>query len=454
MQSIFPFESMLVFGFISVMLLIGIVLRAKIPLIQKFLFPSCLVGGILGMVLVNLGLIKIEADRLETFAYHLFNLSFISIGLTRSEKSKPDAAAGKEYFKGPLWMALVQGISFPLQAMIGGIFVWIFAFSGMEIFKTFGFLAPLGFNEGPGQALSFGKVWEGAGFEHAVTIGLTFAALGFFFAFFAGVPLANWGIKKGLSAYGGKELPRDLLTGITAKGQKCEPAGELTLHSANVETLAFQAALVGLVYLIAYFLVGSLAAMFEPDVAKALWGFVFIFGLGIALVLKWLLEKAGVDYLIDPGLQRRITGWSVDFLIVSTVAAIQLLVVWKYLLPVACISLSIGILTALVILFLGRRIWSYNLERILAIFGTVTGTVSSGLLLLRIVDPEFKTPVAMELAVMNIFAIPLIFVCLLLVNAPLWWGWSLGLTLFAFSGILLASLTTIRLLKFWGSPKF
>ena len=41
----------------------------------------------------------------------------------------------------------------------------------------------LGFNEGPGQALSFGKVWEGIGYENAATIGATFATIGFFFAF-------------------------------------------------------------------------------------------------------------------------------------------------------------------------------------------------------------------------------------------------------------------------------
>ncbi len=98
--------------------------------------------------------------------------------------------------------------------------------------------------------------------------------------------------------------------------------------------------------------------------------------------------------------------------------------------------------------------WSYPLERTAALYGAVTGTVSSGLLLLRIADPEFKTPVAIELAVMNVFSIIPIGICLMLVNGPLWWNWSLGLTSLIFLGIMLLCLFLIRVLKLWGAPKF
>ena len=63
MQTLFPFEHLLIFGFLSIMLLIGVVLRSTIPIIQKFLFPSCLIGGILGMILMNSGLIEVEPHK-------------------------------------------------------------------------------------------------------------------------------------------------------------------------------------------------------------------------------------------------------------------------------------------------------------------------------------------------------------------------------------------------------
>jgi glutamate:Na+ symporter, ESS family len=454
MQSPFPFESMLVFGYLATMLLTGVLLRAKISFFQRFLMPSCLIGGILGLILLNVGLMRVPIANLETFAYHFFNISFISVGLARNETSKTTSKSTIRLFKAPLWMALTQSAVFPLQAIAGGMFVALFGLFGIELFPTFGFLAPLGFEEGPGQALSIGKVWQEFGFEHATTIGLTFAAMGFFFSFFVGVPLVNWGIRKGFSAKGPKSLSQDFLTGIISKNQKRKSAGGLSLHSSNLDSLTFHTALVGLVYILTYGLVKYLGLIVPADVASILWGFFFIFGLGIALGVRWIMERFGVEHLNDPGIQRRITGWSVDFLIVSTVMAIKLTIVWQYILPISAISLVSGALTTLLVIYLGKRIWSYNFERTIAIYGVVTGTVSSGLLLLRIADPDFETPVAIDIALMNVFSIPSIGFYLVLVNGPLWWGWSITTSLLIFLGFMILSLGLIRILKFWGSPKF
>jgi ESS family glutamate:Na+ symporter len=351
-------------------------------------------------------------------------------------------------------MALIQGSCFGLQAAVGGLLVMLFGVFGLELFPTFGFLAPLGFEEGPGQALSVGKVWEGFGFAQAATLGLTFAAIGYFFAFFVGVPLVNRGIRKGRAAHGAKDLPRDLLTGIISRDNPAESAGKLTLHTGNVDSMAFQAAFVGLVYLMTYAFVKYFGMLLPPDAAKIMWGFFFVFGLMFALLVRLLIQQFGVDHLIDPGIQRRITGWSIDFLMVATIMAIQLPVVRKFIGPISVISIANGLLTTGLVVYLGNRLWRYNLERTAAVYGAVTGTVSCGLLLLRIADPDFKTPVAIEIAVMNVFSIVPIGGCLLLVNAPLWWDWGVGTTSIAFIGLLAVGLALIRVLKFWGSPKF
>jgi ESS family glutamate:Na+ symporter len=450
MTTPFPFESMLVFGGLASMLLIGVLLRARVPFFQRFLFPSCLIGGVIGLILVNFRVIKIAVSDLEIFAYHFFNISFISVGLTHGNDQKDSSPRGKAFIKGPAWMALVQGSCFGLQAAVGGLLVILFGVLGMELFPTFGFLAPLGFEEGPGQALSVGKVWEGFGFEQAATIGLTFAAIGYLFAFFVGVPIVNRGIRNGQATYAAKALPRDFLTGIIPRDKQTETAGTLTLHPGNVDSMAFQAALVGLVYLLTYGFVKYTGLLLPPDAAKIMWGFFFVFGLLFAFCVRLLIQKLGAEHLIDPGIQRRITGWSIDFLIVATVMAIQFLVVWKYALPIFLISILNGVLTTLVVIYLGKRLWGHNLERTAAVYGAVTGTVSCGLLLLRIADPDFKTPVAIEIAVMNVLSIVPIGGCLLLVNAPLWWNWGVGATSLVFLGVMAAGLALIRLLKLWG----
>jgi ESS family glutamate:Na+ symporter len=61
MASPFPFEPMLVFGWLASMLLIGVLLRARMPFFQRFLFPGCLIGGIASLILINTHIINIAA---------------------------------------------------------------------------------------------------------------------------------------------------------------------------------------------------------------------------------------------------------------------------------------------------------------------------------------------------------------------------------------------------------
>lgn len=454
MEAPFPFEAILAFGAMSVMLLIGIFLRAKVRFFQRFLFPSCLIGGILGWLLISLKVINVSTDILETFAYHFFIISFISVGLTYDDTPQ-EPGATRKILGGAWWMAMIEGITVPIQLLIGSAIVGIFLLFGKELFPTFGFLVPIGFTEGPGQALAFGKVWEtDFGFEHAATIGLTFAAVGYLFAFFAGVPLVNWGIRRGLSSTTSGTLPDDVIKGIVPRDQEKESAGQLTLHSGNVDTLAFHAALIGLVYVLTYFFVKMLAALIGPQAGPISWGFCFFYGMFIALILRTIMKKLGIRHLINPGVQRRITGWSVDFLIVATVMAIQAVVVWEYILPISLMCIFSWVATLWSILYLGRRLDRLGFERAVAIYGTCTGTVSTGLLLLRIADPEFKSPVAFELALMNVMAIPFIATYMVLMNAPLWWHWSLGFTCLIYFGFMVLCLVMIKLFRFWGKPKF
>ena len=134
MQEIFPFENMLVLSSLAVFLLLGVILRAKLPCLQRFLIPSCLIGGFIVMILRNIFLQDIlPYATLEIMVYHLFNLSFISVGLTPAKES-----GDTQRFKidGALGMGLIQGVIFPLQAIIGGLLTLLFIYAGFNIFST------------------------------------------------------------------------------------------------------------------------------------------------------------------------------------------------------------------------------------------------------------------------------------------------------------------------------
>ncbi|MBS3808810.1 MAG: hypothetical protein KGY38_01470 [Desulfobacterales bacterium] len=445
----FPFEAVLMFGLFSILLLAGVLLRAWLGFLQKLLFPASLIGGLIGFALINLHGFGLDVEMIKAFAYHFFNISFISVGLTPPEFEPGAKSREAVIFKGSVWMAVLQAATFSLQALVGAFFVYVFMLLGTELFQTFGFLVPLAFNEGPGQALSIGRAWETFGFADASTIGLTFATIGFFFAFFVGVPLANVGLRKKRLK---KESPdRFFLQGILPARQKAASAGGVTTHSSNLDCLAFHLAQVGLAYVITYFGVLGLTSIVPQEAAGIIWGFFFLFGLVTAIILRKILEFTPFGHLMDPPLQRRITGMSIDYLIVATGCGIELLVVWEYAAPIIVTAIFAGLLTTLLVIVLGRRLSDYQLERTVAMYGVVTGTVSCGLLLLRIVDPELKTPAAREIGFMNIFTVPVVGGLTFFLNVPLWWGWSLASTCLVLLAVFLISFALLYRRGFWAS---
>jgi ESS family glutamate:Na+ symporter len=214
-QSFMPL--LIAFAWMSGMLLIGTFFRAKIKLFQKFLFPSCLIGGVFGFIFMSMGWIEIHHETFMLIAFHLFSLGFVSIGLTGGNGKE----VGKTIFKGSLWMALAWTASLSIQSITGaGIIFGLNQFFD-PIFEGLGFLVGHGYTQGPGQTLAIASVWQKSfHVPDVVTIGLTFAAIGFFVAAFIGVPLANWGVRKGFATNTPEDLPDDFITGILSTSRK------------------------------------------------------------------------------------------------------------------------------------------------------------------------------------------------------------------------------------------
>lgn len=400
-QSFMPL--LIALGWMSGMLLIGTFIRAKVAIFQKYLFPASLIGGILGFILISAGAVRVPHEAFALIGFHLFSLGFVSIGLTGSGGIK---GVGKTVLKGSLWMALIWTASLSIQSIIG--FGALFGLNKITtpVFEGLGFLAGHGFTQGPGQTVAIAAIWENAfKIPDAVSVGLTFAAAGFFVAAFVGVTIANWGVRKGFATNTPKDLPEAFLKGILKKGSN-ESAGNLTVHPANIDTFAFQLALLFGTYFLAYILCYFLNAyVFTGNLAKLTFGFIFIYGLILAIIVRVIIDKLGIGHLVDSNIQRRISGSTVDYMIVAVLMAVEITVLLKYIVPILLIIFLVTTISVFYILYFGRRTKAYAFERTVAMFGYCTGTAASGLLLLRIVDPEFKTPVAMEIGFMNLWAI-------------------------------------------------
>jgi len=391
-------------GWLSFMLLVGVVLRAKVPFFQKYLFPASLIGGVIGFIVINAGWCTADYNIFTLVAFHLFGIGFISIGLTGTDSA---GSTPKSILRGSLWLALIYIFSLSIQSIIGASVLGGFNQFMKPIYQGIGSLVGAGFAQGPGQTVALAAVWEGAyKIPHAVSIGLSFAAFGFIVAALVGVPLANWGVRKGLTAYAPKDLSREFKVGLFNPGQGT-PVGTQTTHPANVDTFAFQLALVFFIYFLTYLECNLLLAVFPKVLQAMTHGFAFFYGMVNAMIIRAIMRKLKVDHLIDNSVQRRITGSTVDFMIVATMMAVQMTVIWAYIIPILTIVVAVSVVTFFYVLYFSRRsgFEKYSFERALAIFGNVTGTVASGLLLLRIVDPDFESPVATEMGVCGMLAL-------------------------------------------------
>ncbi|HDP79808.1 MAG TPA: hypothetical protein ENN21_03080 [Spirochaetes bacterium] len=176
---------------------------------------------------------------------------------------------------------------------------------------------------------------------------------------------------------------------------------------------------------------------------------MFLWGMFTAILVRWILKKIGWVMYIDNNVQRRITGVSVDFMIVATMMGVEVARMRDHVVPILIICVAAAVATTLFLIYFGRRLDEFSFERLLAIYGTATGTGASGLMLLRIVDPDFKTPAAAELGLYNAFAIVLL--PLLLVAYPLP-KMDVMVLYICLSGYALVALVFLKVFGFWKKP--
>jgi ESS family glutamate:Na+ symporter len=420
----FPWSLFIDLGIVSAGLLLATFLRTKIRFFQTYLIPNALTAGFLLLPVYNylMPVFGVTTDGLGSLVYHLLNLSFVAMTLRNSPSS---GRKGDMRIFGTSVAILSQ---YAVQALIGlGATLLFIASMFPDLFPAFGLFLPLGYALGPGQAFAIGTGWESFGFAGAGSIGLTFAAVGYLWASFGGIFLINYGIKK-------KWMRREeidaidrkgLRTGIFPKGKKLEPGSYLTTETEAIDAMTYNAGVVLTTYLLSYFLLHGLTYLLSflgkpgHDLAVNLWGIAFIFSALTALGVKLLLKAFKIQYTVDNGSLTRLAGLSVDIMVAGSIAAISLVVVGSYWFQILVICILGSIATIVMIPWMCSRLFTdHQFHRTLMIFGVSTGTLPTGLALLRVIDPDFETPVASDYMYSSgltfVLAIPFI----LVINGP------------------------------------
>ena len=435
----------LITGSMAVLLLLGILLRRHIPIFRKSLLPASIIAGIIGFILINIGVIPIRQTVFETISFHLLNLSFLSITLATTKQviRTDEKQKNEKNVRGGLWLALVWGALISIQIVFAGLLSLIFEKTAWSDFNPlYGMLAAHGFAQGPVQALAMAKTWinslGGQALLDAPQIGLFFAMVGYLSAVLIGVPLCNYFFKKKLAALPKTESDQELENGLYHR-ETSQLLGNQTTHRASIDTLTFQWAFMLSIYFLTYLLV----SVFDPNHKTMLYSMMFAWVVLIGNLAVFVMRKLKADHLIDPGVQTSITNFCTDTALVACMMSVTVGVIVKYLVPLLFISAGVIGMTIWLTWSLAKRTNGYVAERFIVVYGIATGTAITGLLLLRILDPQGETPVVKEVVWWNVFQMLTAIVVGSLAPFAALWGWKIWLAINAGLAVVLLTATIL-----------
>ena len=454
-------------GWIAIMLLIGVILKGLSKFLRNMLVPASVIGGILGLIIANtIGfwggesggeIARIESSTFSTIVTHLFTLSFISIGLVGIKKGggKGGGSTGKSIFRGTMGMGIVWVILYTLTAALGAAI--LLGLNGVFDFSPlYGLLVPFAFCQGPGQAATFGAIFESYGIPDAVNVGVTFAAIGFIVAFAVGVPLAKAGIRKGyakhLTETGKAKIPVEEEGALDMPAASDEEPAE-EQGAGTMEALTFSFILIGLTYVITYFLT-ALIVYLVPSLGDTLWGLMFMTGMVVGYGVKAILNKTKISRFHDTTVQQKISNWMTDFLVAAAFMAVSVSAIKDYAIPILLVSVAASVVTYFACVYFGHRFGDENdFERTLGLWGTATGTVPCGVALARIVDPETRTTTNIELGLMNLpmfFSTPSLLIMLATAAGQINITLAIGLLLIPIPILLIL----LKVFRAWGKKNY
>lgn len=404
-------NSIIQFGIIAGAIIIANVLRRKIPFIRKSLMPTAVLGGFIVLIFKSIGWLNIDAAFFEMLTYHGIAIGFIAMSLRIPERQME----GK---KGDL-VGLKTGATivstYMVQGLIGLIITVGLALTFMpNLFMASGILLPMGFGQGPGQAGNVGSTYEALGFAGGRSFGLAIAASGYLCACIVGIIVLNVLARRGKFKRVNVDETGGMVTVDTFQDQ-----GEIPI-SQSLDKLSMQVALVLVVYLLTYLItwgLTSLIATISPGAAESIspliWGFNFIVGSLLAMGTRSSFKFFKKHNLMTRQYQNnyllsRLSGLAFDIMIVAGIGSINIEQLSGYWIPFILLSVAGAFLTYVNLYFACKKIYpGYEYEGLLSMYGMMTGTISSGVLLLREIDPEFETPAANNLVIGSSFAIAL-----------------------------------------------
>lgn len=406
---------------LAAVMLLGKLVRVKVPLVQKLLLPSSIIAGFIGLLLgpevfgrlagvtgwdwlddgglFTAEIVEIWGVLPELLISVVFATLFLGSRIPSPKRvlklAGPQLSIGFAYGSGQYVLGILLGL-----LVLSPLF---------DVEPFFGALIEVAFEGGHGTAAGMAPAFEDMGIPEATDLAVGMATVGLVTGIIVGVAVINWGVRTGRTQVlkDTAEQSAGELRGLYSDDETVS-AGRLTARPGSIEPLTLHVAIVGLAIIIGWLLLEGLVMLEdllwgqpesvwpgEDGEGTTLLGYVPLFPLAMigGVIIQVILDKTGRGSLVDHEMMKRIQGLALDILIVAALATISLSVIADYWETFLILSLAGVVFCVVMLLFFTPRIIpAFWLERGIADFGQSMGVTATGLALLRIADPDEKSP--------------------------------------------------------------
>ena len=389
---------------LGVFLLIGAFLRAKAPFFRKLLLPASVIGGFLALIVGPrvLNLIPFSEDYLNTWSL-LPSILIVPIfaaaplgngmGADRARKKKGLLQYGPSVL---LMCALFSTVSC-LQGVVGYGVNLVFTAMGWDLHRTFGWELSQGFAGGHGTASAIGGILQDFQLDYwstAQSVGVTMATVGLL----GGMLIGIWMIKrandrKEIAGFDAGVIPETTARGVITDPEQQGSLGRGMFLSSSVDPVTVHLAIILLGCGIAYWVRATLGEMNGAFSSCPVWFYALVIMYGI----NYCLCRLKLDWMIDKKVKARVTGPMSDVAICGAIASCDVSAVLELLTPIAVMCV-LGFLVSWITFPIARRVFrgNYAFERMIVCWGANTGVTITGMMLLKICDPDYQTPALAE----------------------------------------------------------
>ncbi len=401
---------MIQIGILLAALLLANFMRQSSPQIKKTLMPVAVIAGFLLLALKYIfrgaGIELIDGQLYEKLVYHAIALGFIAMSLRTTDDANREGGTLTGVKSGAIIVS-----SYLVQGIVGLSITILLAKTFMPtLFPAAGMLLPMGFGQGPGQANNVGTTYEMAGFTGGRSFGLSVAACGYIVACTVGVIILNVLRRRNKLTIRKEAAKEQELSVGFFQGEDELPVSD------SIDRLSIQVALIFIVYMLTYFVTIGLTTAFNAIgignmLNSILWGFNFIIGSAVAILVRVCFKQGQKKNIIKKQYQNnyllnRMSGFFFDIMIVAGIASIEIEDLKGLIVPFILICAFGAVATWFWLTFVCKKVYDgYYYEGLLSMFGMMTGTIGSGVLLLREIDPNYETPAANNLILGSSFGI-------------------------------------------------